>query len=522
MEKVIYGPSIYTMDGDDRVVEALGIEKGKICSLGDKEQVLAESGANTEELNLSAGSIFPGFNDAHLHLLDLGLYELFYLDLSQVSSKSELLEKVQEKVDETDPGQWILGSGWDESDWTGEQEPPRREELDQVTSDYPIALQRVDMHTFSVNSPGIEEMDVTRTTKGARTEGGRFTGVFSENASLKVKQAIALDLESRVKALKKSISNAHSKGVTAVSQMVVDPGEFARYFEAFQQLSREGQLDIRSLLYFTENYLDQVVDLGLETGFGSDRLRIGGLKLFADGSIGSKTAWVREPYSGDPDNRGMSIWEKEDLLKLVKKADRNGIQLAIHTIGDRALDQVLECLQQTLAVQDCSSLRHRIEHCELARRDQIEQMSELGLIASMQPNYVGKWGLPGSMYEGRLGRAKLPELNQFKVFQEKGVDLAFGSDGMPFDPLFGIHWAVNAPFDSQKLSPTSALRAYTGGGAFVEGVEQKIGSIEPGKYADLVVLDGDPIQEPGSIKDLKVMMTIFNGEVVYKNETTNF
>ncbi|MEF8726566.1 MAG: amidohydrolase family protein, partial [Candidatus Bipolaricaulota bacterium] len=156
-------------------------------------------------------------------------------------------------------------------------------------------------------------------------------------------------------------------------------------------------------------------------------------------------------------------------------------------------------------------------HCEMAREDQIEKMGKLGLIASTQPNYIGKWGLPGSMYESRFSREKLAELNRFRMFKDKGVRLAFGSDGMPFDPLFGIHWAVNTPFDSQRLSPESAIKAYTRDAAFVGGLEKHVGSIEPGKFADFVLLDGDPIEEPDKIKDMDVEMTFMEGKLVHSS-----
>lgn len=517
MDKVIYGPNIYTMGPDNRVVEAVGIEDGKVEVLGSKKEVLAKSGPETEEINPTSSSMFPGFIDAHLHFLDLGLYELFYLDLSSATSKEELLEKIEEEANKRESSRWILGCGWDESVWTDEQEIPTKGELDSVVPDKPVAIQRVDMHTFSVNSLGIEQLDVDPATKGARRKNGEFIGIFSEDASIRVKQAITLNEEDRVKALGESIKDAHCKGVTSVNQMVVDPGEFGRYIGAYQKLNGEGNLGVRTVIYFTENYLDRVVNLGLKTGFGDERLKIGGLKLFADGSIGSKTAWVKEPFQGEPNNKGMSIWDSDELGKLMRKADSNGIQLAIHTIGDRAIGQVVGLFEEIIDSRGESSVRHRIEHCEMGRDDQIEKMSELGLIASTQPNYIGKWGLPGSMYENRFSRERLAELNRFRTFKDKGVHLAFGSDGMPFDPLYGIHWAVNTPFDSQKLSPESAIRAYTRDAAFVGGLEKHVGSIEPGKYADFVLLDDDPIEEPKKIKDMDVEMTFMEGKLVYSS-----
>jgi len=517
LDQLIYGPSIYTMDIDSPVVEAVGVTDGKIDLVGSKEDLVELKTQETEVINPRAGSMFPGFVDNHVHFLDIGLYELFYVDLSETSSKKELLEMVRGAKDREGSGEWLLGMGWDESDWVGDKKFPTREELDRVVSDRPVALQRVDMHTFVVNSRGIDKLNIDPSTEGAATENGEFTGIFSENASLKVKQAIAPDVKEATDALRESVNQAHRKGVTSINQMVVDPGEFGNYFGAYRRLNDRDELRVHSRIYFTENYLDQAVNLGLETGFGDDWLRIGGLKLFTDGSIGSRTAWISKPYKGEPDNTGMSMWDTEKLLGLMKKADRNGIQLGIHAIGDRAIGQVISCMEEIVS-EDENKLRHRIEHCEMPSDEQIEKMAKLGIIASMQPNFIGKWGKPGTMYEERFGKERLPELNKLKVFKDRDVPLSFSSDGMPFGPLFGIHWAVNAPFDTQRLCPESAIRAYTLDAAYVEGTENKIGSIEPGKYADFVLLDENPIKNPEKIKDMNVEMTFVEGEVVYSNK----
>ena len=503
------------MNEESEVVEAVGLEGGKVKCLGEKEEIYSKGGPETEEIELSAVSMFPGFIDSHVHFLDLGLDRLFYANLNDTSSKEELLMKVKEEAREKNEDQWVLGSGWDESKWSDDGEFPTRYELDEVVSDKPVALQRVDMHTFAVNSMGIEKLDIDPSIQGAEKKGGEFTGIFSEDASLEVKKEIAPGEDKTVSALKESVREANRKGATSINQMVVDPGEFRRYFGAYQRLRKEGDLNVRSRVYFTENYLESVLDLGLQSGFGDDILKIGGLKLFTDGSIGSKTAWVTQPFKGESDNYGMSIHQRDELYEFFKKAEQNGIQLAVHAIGDRAMDQVLDCLEELIG-ENGNHLRHRIEHCEMARDDQIEKMKDLGIIACMQPNFIGQWGLPGAMYEKRFDEDRLSELDRFKVFEENGVPLAFGSDGMPFDPLYGIHWAVNSPFSSQKISPRSAIKAYTLGSAYVGGMEDKVGSIEEGKYADFVLLDGNPIEKPDRIKDMNVEMTILEGNVVYQ------
>lgn len=303
--------------------------------------------------------------------------------------------------------------------------------------------------------------------------------------------------------------------------MVIDDGEFRDYFHAFQSLLLKEDLNLRCRLYFTQNYLEDFANLGIGTGFGDDKLKIGGLKVFTDGSIGSQTAWVSNGYSEDPDNTGISMIETSDLRELISKAHRNGLQVAIHAIGDQALQQTIDSLDEIMKFCDLADYipPHRIEHCEMATDEQIEKMAELNLIASMQPNFTGKWGLPGGMYEKRFNKDRLPELNRLERFRDQGVNLSFGSDGMPFDPLYGLHWAVNSPFEPQTLSPREALKAYTSGAAFAGGMEEKVGSLEVGKYADIVLLDGDPVQDPESIKDLTVETTIIDGDIVFnRNE----
>jgi hypothetical protein len=265
----------------------------------------------------------------------------------------------------------------------------------------------------------------------------------------------------------------------------------------------------------TVEYLDGIVKLGLGPGFGDERLRLGPVKIFSDGSIGAGTAALKEPYLGNLREQGILIWSREELEEMVLKAYESDVQLAIHAIGDRAVELVLDCFERANE-KEKKTLRHRIEHCEMLSPEQIRRMKEMSIIASMQPNFVGQWGLPGGMYEVRLGKERTAEMNPFALLKKAGVKLAFGSDCMPFGPLYGVHWAVNAPFPSQKISPEDALKAYTIGGAYASFEEGYKGTIEEGKLADLVVLDGNPFTGPSGIKDMAIQLTIFDGKVVYE------
>jgi len=359
-------------------------------------------------------------------------------------------------------------------------------------------------------------LNLDQSVRGFEIEAGRPTGRLFEDATAHVRKAIRADKEQSISAIKRATRHAYRHGVTSIHQMVVEEEEFRDDLRSYQSLWNDNQLGIRARLYFTPNVLHQLIAIGLCSEFGDSKLRIGGLKLFADGSIGAKTAWVTEGYRDNPENKGMAIWDREQLEMLMQTSHNNRIQLAIHAIGTQALEQVIACLEAILPQTRETRLRHRIEHDEMLTRDQIKRVSRLKVIASMQPNFTGQWGSPGEMYEERFGRERIESMNPLRWIVDSGVTLAFGSDCMPFGPLYGIHWAVNAPFDSQRLSMAEALRAYTMAGAFAGHTEHEVGSIEPGKLADLILLDENPFLEPAAIKDMKVQLTIFDGRVVYQ------
>ena len=310
--------------------------------------------------------------------------------------------------------------------------------------------------------------------------------------------------------LKLATKKAHMLGVTSVHDAHVDN----KQIKAYRKLHESRQLNIRVSMMPGVEYLDEIIDLGLGQGFGDNRLRLGAVKILSDGSIGAETAALKEPYLDNPKEQGMLVWVKDELEEVVLKAHENDIQLAIHAIGDRAVELVLDCFEKA-NVEEKKNLRHRIEHCEMLSQEQVEKMAELDLVASMQPNFVGEWGLPGGMYGTRLGKERAAAMNPFALLKEARVKMAFGSDCMPFGPLYGVHWAVNAPFPSQRISPEDAFKAYTIGGAYASFEEGYKSTIEEGKLADMVMLDGDPFADPSSIKDMTVQLTIFDGKIVY-------
>ncbi|MFW6152869.1 MAG: amidohydrolase, partial [Halobacteriota archaeon] len=302
---------------------------------------------------------------------------------------------------------------------------------------------------------------------------------------------------------------ALERGVTCVHDMVRRSGAPRVY----RELDRTGELDLRVRLNYWRDHLDAIDELGLRTNHGSDFVAFGAIKSFSDGAIGGRTAKVSEPFA-DGEGRGTWVVEPDTLQALVDRADDAGHQLTIHAIGDEAIGTVLELLAST---DDPRGSRHRIEHVELPTEDHIERFADVGIIASMQPNFL-KWADEDGLYDSRLGEVRSRASNPLRSLVDAGVSVAFGSDGMPVGPFIGIHWAVNARDPRQRLSVDEAIEAYTLGGAYAGFDEDRLGSIEPGKCADLVILERSPWDHPDAIDEIEVWRTIVDGEVVYAAE----
>lgn len=519
LDVAIYNAKVYTMSPRCPWAQAVGIKGDRVLIVGNNEEIRRLCSDSTKQINAQQQVMLPGFIDAHTHFRSMGVSLDNYLDLRSATSKLDLLQRLKLFVKKKEPRGWVIGTGWDESKWSGDRTFITKEEIDAAVSHLPVTLERIDGHLYCVNGQALDMLNLDESVRGFEIAEGKPTGRLFEDATARVRKAIKADQEQSITAIKRATRHAYRHGVTSIHQMVVEEEEFRDDLKSYQNLWSDNQLGIRARLYFTPNVLHELIAIGLSSGFGDNKLRIGGLKLFTDGSIGAKTAWVTEGYRDNPENKGMAIWDREELEPLMKKSDDNGIQLAIHAIGTQALEQVITCLEAILRRARETRLRHRIEHDEMLTRDQIKRVSRLKVITSMQPNFTGQWGLPGEMYEERFGQERMKTMNPLRWIVNSGITLAFGSDCMPFGPLYGIHWAVNAPFESQRLSVAEALRAYTMGGAFAGNAEHEVGSIEPGKLADLILLDENPFLEPASIKDMKVQLTIFDGQVVYQANT---
>jgi hypothetical protein len=493
---ILLNGRIYTLEGPGRV-EALAISDGRIAALGSAEEAKSLASEGTEIIDLEGKVVLPGFIDAHTHLVSTGLAETLYLDLAEAGSLEELLELVRAALGERAEGEWLIGRGWDESHWV-EQRYVTRGDLDRVAPENPVALFRVDGHLLSVNSKALERAQLPAEL---RDRADLERGLLREEAAWWFHDQIEPGLDELKRAIEVAVKKAHSLGITSVHE-IVKPS----YIRTYQELRPK----LRIYLNPKEEYSEELFKVGLRSGFGDEWLRLGAIKIFADGSIGAGNAALDEPYRDRP-GRGRLNYKPEELFQIVKRAREHGWQVMAHAIGDRAIGMVLDAYERAGVGPDD---RYRIEHFELATDEHLERAAELGIVASMQPNFV-KWAGPGGLYETRLGAERAGRIDPHRLVLDNRIRLACGSDCMPLGPLFGIHQAVNAPHPDQRLTVEEALRCYTLGGAYASFEEGLKGSLAPGKLADLVVLSADPREHPEEIEKMQVEMTFVGGELVF-------
>ncbi len=476
--------------------EALAVRCGRILAVGRISEILSLRGPNTKIFALNGRFLMPGFFDGHVHFMKVGLDRTFFVDLSEAKTLSEALELLRARA-EARPGEWVVGRGWDESRWP-ERRYLERADLDRAVPKQPCCAVRVDGHMMVANTLAL--------ARCVRPEGefvDRERGHLWEEAVTEVLSLVRPERETLVEAVAEASRFAASLGITSVADMP-SPQDFP----AYQVAERRGLLRTRIFAYLPVDLLPHLAALGIQRGYGSPLFRICGVKAFVDGSIGAKTAALLEPYRGEL-GRGRVLLGRGELARLWRKAMEAGLQMAIHAIGDRAIEEVLAAARLAGAgFYD----RHRIEHLELPTPAQLSRMKDLGLVASMQPNFL-QWSGPGKMYEERLGPARDSRIDPHRWVLDQGIPLAFGSDGMPIGPLYGIGLALNPPHPVQRVTVEEALNAYTKGSAYASFAEDEVGELAPGKWADLVVLSADPTKTPW--EKIQVEATFLAGEMVF-------
>jgi predicted amidohydrolase YtcJ len=520
--------AIHTFDPALGRVEALLAVEGRIVlagSIQDVREAAARCGG-TQELDLAGGCVLPGFTDSHIHFLAFGL-NLEHVELTGAASLQVVQERVGAAARAAAPGEWVLGWGWDHSIWP-EPRFPDRAALDQVAPAVPVALRRKDGHLTWANTAALRAAGITAGAADpsggwiGRDARGEPDGLLFETAQDLVQRAMPPVTPAQAeRAALRAQSALHRLGVTGV-HVPEGSGPFA----ALQALDAAGTLRLRTLMLLTYDGLGAALSTGLRTGFGSPFLRVGQVKVFADGSLGSETAAMLEPFqnSQSAENRGILILPPDEVRDAVQRAARGGLACAIHAIGDLANRVVLDAFEATQQSWRPAGLRQRIEHVQVLHPDDLPRLAQLGVIASMQPIHATQdmdlvdrlWG-----NRGRYAYA-------FRSLLASGATLAFGSDApveTP-DPLAGLHAAVTRRradgrpahgwYPEERLSVEDALRAYTQGAAYAAGQEEIAGRLAPGCLADFVVLDHDITGGPAeSILDTRVRHTVVNGEVVF-------
>jgi hypothetical protein len=526
---IITNAKVWTGDAANPSAQAVAVLGDRIVAVGSKSDVEAWHGSATRVIDAAGKLLVPGFDDAHVHFVSGGS-QLANVQLNDATSAQEFAKRIADQVKKTPKGEWVLGGDWDETKWTPAQ-LPTKELIDPISGETPVFVSRYDGHMGLANSAALRLAGVTAQTPDppggvvVRDAQGNPTGALKDAATDFVFKVIPSPSHARLmEAVKRALAHAASLGVTSVQDMNPDYEDIAVYAE----LRQRGELTTRIYAAPLITQVDDQVKIGIRHAFGDSYLRIGALKGYADGSLGSGTAYFFEPFLNQGSNRGLLSDEMQPLSKMrdrMMAADAAGLQICTHAIGDQGISTILDLYSEIVKAHGDADRRFRIEHAQHMAAKDFDRFAQLKVIASVQPYHAiddGRWA------ESRIGHDRASRTYAFRTFLDHGVRLAFGTDWdvAPLNPMFGLYAAVtratldgknpNGWFPEQKLSLTEALTAYTMGSAYAEFQETQKGSITKGKLADMVILDQDLFAiAPEKIRDVKVVETIVGGKVVY-------
>lgn len=546
---ILFNGNIYTMNPTNPKVEALLIRDGKIIATGSNKDIELKTSSNYEFIDLKGKAVIPGFIDSHIHLLGYAK-SLIGIDLSNTKSKEEVIEKVKTRVENTEPNVWILGYGWNENDWK-EIKLPSKADLDKVCNKNPLVLFKKDGHSIWVNSVALKKVDINEHTLDP--SGGKIvresinktpTGILKEDAIYlvlkKIKKENIEDIlptpvlnssttskEIKIKnmgniysAVKTASKNFNKVGITSVHNM-----ESMNRQKILFGLNSEGELNLRIYSFFEQIEPEDLYHFKRNTKLDNRWTKIGGIKLFYDGSLGSRTAYMIEPYDDDKNNYGIKVMEKQEVERMIRIANKLGLNFATHAIGDRANKEVLDIYERVLKnYENETVLRNRIEHVQILRREDFIRFKKLNLIASMQPYH-----LASDMKMAEKGWGERCKWSYaWNKLVKNGVHMTFGSDCPveTINPIRDLYVSITRQredgypdgswYPEHKLTLKRAIYSYTFEGAYASGDEDIKGSIDVGKLADLVVLSENIFKIlPKDILNIDVCYTILNGKIIY-------
>jgi predicted amidohydrolase YtcJ len=527
------GGPVYTADPHGpRWAEAVATREGRILAVGRASELAELRGPKTEVVDLAGRLLLPGFTESHIHFIELS-FRVAEVDVTEARSAGEVSQAVAAKIAAMPRSaagdSWVFGGGWNAHIWTDGVLPHRRV-LDAVSGDAPVALDSKELHGIWVNSAALRRAGISAATRDVpggvieRDPDGEPTGILRENAVDLVQCIFPVpSLEDTMAAVAAAIPGMWQTGIVALHN--ANDSCDALSFGTYQALHRQGQLGLRVLQHIPVCNLEHARLVGLRSGLGDAWLRVGGVKMFADGALGSRTASMLQPFTGEPDNWGVPTTDPEEMLELATTACQAGLSLTIHAIGDRANRDVLNVLAEVRPI--APELRHRIEHVQCIHPDDLPRLAQLDILASVQPIHATSDML---IVDRFWGPERAPGAYAFRRLLDSGAHLVFGSDGPiePHAPLTGIHAAVTRRRQDgtpgrdgwqgqENITVAEAVDAYTYWPAYAAGEESYRGSITPGKVADLVLL-GENIFEidPMSIYRAPVEMTVLDGRAMWR------
>ena len=526
---IIQNARVWTVDPSRPEAEAVAILGARIVAVGSSRQADAWRGPLTRVVDAGGKRLLPGFNDAHVHFMDGGS-QLDNVQLNDATSSQEFARRIRERAAKTSKGEWMLGGDWDETKWSP-AELPTKELIDSATPETPVAVSRYDGHMVLANSLALKLAGITAQTPDpaggviVRDGQGNPTGALKDAAQdMLFKVVPPPSHDQRRHAIERALEHATSLGVTSTQHMNPDYADIAIYSE----LLDEGKLTTRIYAAPLITQVDDQVKIGIRRAFGGPYLRIGAVKAYADGSLGSATAYFFEPFSDQPSNRGLLSDEMHPISLMrdrMMRADAAGLQICAHAIGDAGISAILDIYQEIEKAHGGRDRRWRIEHAQHMAAKDFDRFAQLRVIASVQPYHAiddGRWA------EARIGHDRASRTYAFRTLLDHGVRLALGTDWSvaPLNPMLTLYAATtratldgknpNGWFPEQKLTIKEAIEAYTMGSAYAEFEEKEKGSITAGKLADMVLLSDDVLTiDPVKSRDVKVLKTWVGGKLTY-------